>query len=332
MAPFHRALDLTLASSNGDRKVYTGAVDDEWVIGAVPHGGYLLALLIEACIQSQADTNQRDPIHVSAHFLKTTFIAPYEIHVHTLKRGRGFTNISAELVQRESTNITAHFIFGTNVDTSSVSPHLNLLPPSPYARRIPLYTHPSKAVAAVQDRDVYRNFRRRIIMSTEHDTLAKNLPESPNRTNASTVGGGGLEWASWLEFVDKDDLITSPSLGFLADMFSNLPTLVPPSERKGLGISWFPTMFLAIDFKSPIPRPSEHHANRTVGLYTNNQFYNDGRHDARVEIWTAPSNFGEGEDSGDWRDKQVCLAVATQMAYTLPMEVNLAKKDKMAKL
>jgi len=91
-------------------------------------------------------------------------------------------------------------------------------------------------------------------------------------------------------------------------------------------------MFLAIEFKSPIPRPSAHHANRTVGLYANSQFFNDGRHDVRVEIWTASSNFGEGDDRGDWRDKQVCLAVATQMGYTLPMEVNLAKKDNIAKL
>jgi len=137
-----------------------------------------------------------------------------------------------------STNITAHLIFGANVDTSSDSPHLNLLPPSPYARRIPLYTHPSTAVAAVQDRDVYRKFHHRIKMSTEHDALAKNLPDSPNRTNGSTVGGGGLGWASWLGFVDKGDLITSTSLAFLADMFLNLPTLLPPSERKGLGIRY----------------------------------------------------------------------------------------------
>ena len=139
---------------------------------------------------------------------------------------------------QRSTNITAHLIFGSNIDTSSDSPHLNLLPPSPYARRIPLYTHPSKVVGTVQDRDVYKNFRHRIKMSTEHDILAKNLPDSPNRANASTVGGGGLEWASWLGFVEKDDLITSPSLAFLADMFSNLATLLPPSERKGLGIRY----------------------------------------------------------------------------------------------
>jgi len=182
-------------------------------------------LLVETCIQSQADTNQRDPIQVSAHFLRTTFIAPYEIHVRTLKRVRDFTHITAELVQRVrflsfmrqrhcsssysqgSTNITTHLIFGINVDTSSDSPHLNLLPPSPHARRTPLtHQQPSSRCAIC------------------------------NRTKASTVGGrGGLEWAPWPGFVDTGDLITSTSLAFLADMFSSLLTLLPPSGHKGLG-------------------------------------------------------------------------------------------------
>jgi len=38
-----------------------------------------------------------------------------------------------------------------------------------------------------------------------------------------------------------------------------------------------------------------------------------------VEVWTAPSNIGEGEIGEGWRDKQVCLASATQMAITMPM-------------
>lgn len=47
-----------------------------------------------------------------------------------------------------------------------------------------------------------------------------------------------------------------------------------------------------------------------------------GRHDAHVEVWTAPSNIGEGTYVDNWRDHQVCLATATQMALTLPMQVN----------
>lgn len=90
---------------------------------------------------------------------------------------------------------------------------------------------------------------------------------------------------------------------------------------------------MAIEFKSPIPRPSEVYAGRTVGLYSSGKFLNNGRHDAYVEVWSAPSNIGEGVDSDDWRDKQVCLAVATQMASIIPMEVNLERaKKKSAKL
>lgn len=50
-----------------------------------------------------------------------------------------------------------------------------------------------------------------------------------------------------------------------------------------------------------------------------------GRHDAYVEVWTAPTNIGEGEIMEGWRDEQVCLATATQMALIIPIEVNQAR-------
>jgi len=96
-------------------------------------------------------------------------------------------------------------------------------------------------------------------------------------------------------------------------------------------------MTLSIEFKNKIPSPSSVHADRTVGLYSFGRFITapQGRHDVYVEVWTAPSNIGEGRDVSDnWRDDQVCLAVATQMALTLPMEVNerLGKANTSAKL
>ena len=85
-------------------------------------------------------------------------------------------------------------------------------------------------------------------------------------------------------------------------------------------------MTLSIEFKNKIPPSSSFlHADRTVGLYSYGRFMTapQGRHDAYVEVWTAPSNIGEGSDDVDnWRDNQVCLATATQMALTLPMQVN----------
>ena len=90
-------------------------------------------------------------------------------------------------------------------------------------------------------------------------------------------------------------------------------------------------MLIAIEFKSPIPPHSPHHASRTVGLYSSGKFLNNpqGRHDAYVEVWTAPCNIEEEEvEVEGWRDQQVCLAVATQMALTIPMEVNQGLGEK----
>ena len=91
--------------------------------------------------------------------------------------------------------------------------------------------------------------------------------------------------------------------------------------------SWFPTMVLSLEFKSPIPPASEAYAARTVGIYSVGRFVSDPhhRHDTYVEVWSAPSKIGEGVDAGEWRSKQVCLATATQMSLTLPPEVNEAR-------
>ena len=72
--------------------------------------GYLLALILEACIQFQSTTAHIDPIHITAHYLRTTFAAPFTISIRSLKTGSGFTNLSAELLQEVLINIQI-FIF-----------------------------------------------------------------------------------------------------------------------------------------------------------------------------------------------------------------------------
>lgn len=68
----------------------------------------------------------------------------------------------------------------------------------------------------------------------DQEILAKNKVNGTNRTSGSSIGGGGLEWGGWLEFVDQGERITNPALVFLADMFINTPDLLPKSERIGL--------------------------------------------------------------------------------------------------
>ncbi|KAG5634440.1 hypothetical protein H0H81_001942 [Sphagnurus paluster] len=176
-------------------------------------------------------------------------------------------------------------------------------------------------------RDVCK-FRDHVVSAEDPHILEKNAPDHPSRAEPSSIGGDGLQWGSWFGFNDKGTTITSPALAFLVDIFVSTPTLIPPSERLGLGKSWFPTIALAIEFKAPIPRSSTKHSSHTVGVYSTGKFMNAGRHDAWVEVWTAPCNVGEGSEIPGWREEQVCLAVATQMAYTVPIEVNLARGKK----
>ncbi|KAG5729308.1 hypothetical protein E4T56_gene9223 [Termitomyces sp. T112] len=331
MAPFNQAVNIKSVSreEEGEYRIYTGTVDSDWVVGAIPNGGYILALLVEACIQHQSKTSHSDPIHVTAHYLRSSQPSEFEIRVRILRAGRSFTNLTADLYQQGTVTVSTQQIFGVNSTPShgyTQSRGFTLTPPSSYARRIPLYTHPSTAVPQFA-RDVWK-FKPYISLSPDPVIFEKNASNHPNRTNASTIGGTGLEWGAWFSFRDKGDEITKNSLPFLVDIFAGLPYLMPRSERPGLGISWFPTMVLALEFKAPIPRFSAEHANRTVGIYYSAKFVNDSRHDGNVEVWTAPCNIGEGEEVPGWREKQVCIATATQMAYIVPMEVNLVQARK----
>lgn len=125
-----------------------------------------------------------------------------------------------------------HIIFGINAPHPKDKLNLNLNPPSTYARRHPLYIHPSKAVSKPL-RHTW-NFHPYCKWTDEPDILAKNEIDSPTRTNSSTIGGGGVEWGAWFELTDKNDRITNPSLAFLVDIFQNTPPLLPKSERVGL--------------------------------------------------------------------------------------------------
>ena len=91
-------------------------------------------------------------------------------------------------------------------------------------------------------------------------------------------------------------------------------------------------MSLAIDFQFPISQldPSKH-SFRNVAIYSVGKFINhpQGRHDVYVEVWTAPSNIGEGDPSKEgWRDEQICLARATQTALAVPVAMNMRNGQK----
>lgn len=75
--------------------------------GCLRYTGYVLGLVIESGIKHQEATPHPDPIHVTAHFLKSAMVGPYEVHLKDLKAGRDFKHISAAFVQNVSLNTPA---------------------------------------------------------------------------------------------------------------------------------------------------------------------------------------------------------------------------------
>ncbi|KAF5344894.1 hypothetical protein D9758_011591 [Tetrapyrgos nigripes] len=256
MPPFYQAVTVRHDRCIGSTDIYVGTIDPEWTVASVPNGGYVLALILDACMKQQVSTAHPDPIHVTAHFLSATALSSFEIHVKIIKTGRTFTNIQADFMQNGNTGISSHLIFGVlqppQAKGSGKQPNLTLSPPSPYARRVPLHRHPSNAPIDNNWHSIY-NFRSRINTTVEPEIEASIAPDSSTRTNSGTIGGGGIDWGTWCGFKDRNERLSTQSLAFFADIFTNGPMLLPDEDNNGTRKSWYPTIVMTLEFKFPIP-------------------------------------------------------------------------------
>lgn len=94
-----------------------------------------------------------------------------------------------------------------------------------------------------------------------------------------------------------------------------------------LSNSWLPTIVMTLEFKFPLPKPTDPHTSqRTVAVFTQSKFINEpnARHDMIIELWTAPSDVGDDAVPVDdsWKEHQRCLAVSTQMTLVTHASVN----------
>lgn len=89
-------------------------------------------------------------------------------------------------------------------------------------------------------------------------------------------------------------------------------------------------MIMTLEFKRQLPKCGTHgFSNRTLGVYSKGSFLEHGRHDIYGEIWSAPGNIGETGDRDpedeSWRRDMRCVAVTSQMALSVSIEVNRNK-------
>ena len=75
---------------------FTGRMSERWNIGAVPNGGYVLAVAASALAES---VPAPDPITVTVHYLRPARVAPARIEVEPVKLGRRFSTATARVIQ-----------------------------------------------------------------------------------------------------------------------------------------------------------------------------------------------------------------------------------------
>ncbi|MCB1844225.1 MAG: thioesterase family protein [Halioglobus sp.] len=76
--------------------LYRGELVAGWRIGAVPNGGYVMAIAGRALRESLP---HKDPLSVNAFYLAPTVLGPIECRVEVLRVGRGTSFASASLYQ-----------------------------------------------------------------------------------------------------------------------------------------------------------------------------------------------------------------------------------------
>ncbi|THH05038.1 hypothetical protein EW145_g5089 [Phellinidium pouzarii] len=281
---------------------------------------YAVGIILSAVAALQASTLHPDVIHATAHYLQPLDVAACEVRVRRIREGKNLANIDADLIQNGKTRIAARLVYGVLPDISltSSSDHLTLAAPSPLARRVPLTQHPARMTPdaphskfiyqiKAEDRNIEKRnaakAQRRPTRSASADDRRKAL-EPPDSEN------GGLEWAAWIQLSDSGDApLEATMMPLFADLMKNLPVLLPRECQPEP--SWFATVVLTVEFRSRIPAG---YSPRTLGLYSSARFMSAGRHDAV----SSPAKLEHRAIDEDWREKQVCLAVSTQMALTIP--------------
>ena len=240
--------------------------------------------------------------------------------------------------------MTALALFGNLTVTPERSSGYHIEIPSPYARRIPLFTHPAlikKPKPGTDILDEMVNFSDEIQIITDPAWPSRNAPEfketlfdHPTKDNTSEkIGGGGVDEGQWIELTPSargsEHNILRPSFWpVIADMTHGYPILL------GAPAHWNPTMTWSVTFYGKIPPRSEDRSDRTTGMYAHatSMVDPDGRQLLVTEWWTAPGDVGQGKVEEGWREKQVCLASSEQVAIVVPLEVEQKKTQRLSKL
>ncbi|KAI9021842.1 thioesterase-like superfamily-domain-containing protein [Hyaloraphidium curvatum] len=285
--------------------LYALTLSDDLRIGEVPHGGYVLVVLLSAVADFFADRHP-DPTTVSGFYLKpTSRNTPARVAVELIKAGRQYSVARAMLSQPDSDGSWTDrtMCIATFGDLEKESGPTRLLdisnPVAPRARCV-RFDEPER-----KDTRMMVPFMRLL-----EDKVGD--PDCPFPTPFNSTGraesrvwirskdGRPVDWKTLVIQADATPVLFGYGLEFLT----------------GGAQAWFPTVELSISFKA---RPSK--GTSWLAQAVKCRALVNGRHENDVELY---------EEGPDGQDR--LLAIAREIALVVPATWNLKRAERRAKL
>lgn len=249
----------TAVHHRADSTTFEMTVDAGWTVGPKPNGGYLLATAARAAGEALAlvDSDHRDPLASTAHYLAAPDPGPAEIVTQVLRTGRSASQIRATIVQDGRACVDATFTMGT-LDPEPAKPWWTNrvpfdLPPIDECVKLPSAREGAPFVVSIMDRSDLR-------LDPEVIGFASGQPS------------GKAELRGWISFTDGRP-VDPLGLLFFADAF-------PPATFELANAGWVPTLSLSVYVRAvPVPGP--------LRVSQVAQVVDGGRFDEVCEVWDA---------------------------------------------
>jgi acyl-CoA thioesterase len=215
--------DTDTAIERGDDLRFAAEVTDGWDIGAIPNGGYLLAIAGRALC---AALDRPDPVALSAHYLSPATHGRADLDVEVLREGRGLATGLVRMHQEGSLRLVVTGTCG-DLSTSDGPTILRAEPPDLPPPEACVPALPSPRFPRILER-----FDMRLV------------PESA--AFAVGIRHGNAEMAGWLRFSDDRDF-DAAALPLVSDA-------MPPAVFLMMETGWVPTVELTVHVRArPVP-------------------------------------------------------------------------------
>ena len=213
---------------SGSPGSWTAQVAEGWDIFGVSNGGYLMSLATRAM---EAESDGRDLISATAHYLNPVGPGPVSIEVATLKQGRSLSTMRARMSRGDRQLLTVSAVFAdpkrpaferdlvlaeapdlpAPEDCTQVVPSESAPLPPPFTGKVDLRMHPDDAVALFGE-----------------------------KTGEPQVRG-------WFRLRD-DEEIDAHAVVLATD------AMPPAIFNSNLPVGWTPTIDLSVQVRNPAPR------------------------------------------------------------------------------